>query len=160
MASLVAKVRTPISPAGNRGFGLIEVLVALVLLGLGLASVFQLVNMQATAQTKAKLQMAALRDAQNLMDQWLDAPKVKPGSYQGNTDSGMAWRIQVRPVAGSAPKPRPGAKTSQSSRAGLNRPTSRRLPLLLELSVCCSYELMGRTRRVCLVSQRIAEGEM
>jgi prepilin-type N-terminal cleavage/methylation domain-containing protein len=152
----VAKVRTPISPAGNKGFGLIEVLVALVLLGLGLASVFQLVNMQAMAQTKAELQMEALRDAQNLMDQWLDAPQIRPGSYQGDTDSGMAWRIQVRPVAGSAPKPKPGRPPQRASA----RPTSRRLPVLLEVSVCCSYELMGRTSRVCLVSQRLAEGEI
>jgi len=152
----MAKARTPISPAGNRGFGLIEVLVALVLLALGLTSVFQLVNMQATAQTKAKLQMAALRDAQVLMDQWLDAPKVNPGSYQGNTDSGMAWLVQVRPVAGSAPKSRTGQPPSRA----LARPTSRRLPVLLEVSVCCSYELMGRTRRVCLVSQRLGEGEI
>lgn len=129
---------------------------ALVLLGLGLASVFQLVNMQAMAQTKAELQMTALRDAQNLMDQWLDAPKINPGSYQGNTDSGMSWRIQVRQVAGSAPKAKPGGPP-QRARA---RPTSRRLPVLLEVSVCCSYELMGRTSRVCLVSQRLAEGEI
>lgn len=156
MASPVAKVRTPISPVGNRGFGLIEVLVALALLGLGLASVFQLVNMQAAAQTKAKLQMEALREAQSLMDQWLDQPQVKPGSYQGKTDSGMAWRVQVRPAAGSAPKPRPG----QSPQRAGSRPTSRRLPVLLEVSVCCSYELMGRARKVCLVSQRLAEGEI
>lgn len=152
-------MRTPISPVGNRGFGLIEVLVALVLLGLGLASVFQLVNMQAKAQTKAQLQMEALREAQNLMDQWLDEPKVNPGSFQGSTGSGMAWRVQVRPVAGAAPKSKPkqGNKPSPSTSG---RPTSRRLPVLLEVSVCCSYELMGQTRRVCLVSQRLGEGEI
>ncbi len=133
---------------------------ALVLLGLGLASVFQLVNMQATAQAKAKLQMEALREAQNLMDKWLDDPKVKPGSFQGNTASGMAWRVQLRPVAGSAPKPRPASKTGQTPQRTSTRPTSRRLPVLLEVSVCCSYQIMGRTRRVCLVSQRLAEGEL
>ena len=129
---------------------------ALALLGLGLASVFQLVNMQATAQTKAKLQMAALREAQNLMDEWLEEPKVRPGSYQGSTDSGMTWRVQVRPVAGAAPKTKPGQPPQRAS----TRPTSRRLPVLLEISVCCVYELMGRTRRVCLVSQRLGEGEI
>jgi Tfp pilus assembly protein PilV len=134
------------------------VLVALVLLGLGLASVFQLVNMQAQAQAKAQLQMEALREAQNLMDQWLDEPKVNPGSFEGNTNSGMVWRVTVRQVAGTAPKTKPaGSKTSRPTRT---RPTSRRLPILLEISVCCSYELMGRTRRVCLVSQRLGEGEI
>jgi Tfp pilus assembly protein PilV len=130
------------------------VLVALVLLGMGLASVFQLVNMQAKAQTKAQLQMEALREAQTLMDQWLDEPKVGPGSFQGNTSSGMAWRVTVRAVAGAAPKRKPKSAGTPS------RPTSRRLPVLLEIAVCCSYELMGQTRRVCLVSQRLGEGEI
>lgn len=131
---------------------------ALALLGLGLASVFQLVTMQASAQAKAQLQMEALREAQNLMDRWLDEPKVNPGSFQGNTGSGMAWRVTVRPVAGAAPKTKPVG--SQASRAASSRPTTQRLPVLLEISVCCSYELMGRTRRVCLVSQRLGEGEI
>ncbi len=133
---------------------------ALVLLGLGLASVFQLVNMQATAQTKAKLQMEALREAQNLMDQWLDDPKVKPGSFQGTTDTGMVWRVAVRAVAGSAPKPSRPNQPGSAPQSARRRPTSRRLPVLLEVSVCCSYQLLGRSRRVCLVSQCLGEGEI
>ena len=131
----------------------------LALLGLGLAAVFQLVNMQAMTQAKAQLQMEALREAQNLMDRWLDEPKLRPGSLQGTTASGMAWRVTVRRVAGAAPKakPKPGKGTTRSS---LTRPTSRRLPVLLEIAVCCSYDLMGRTGRACLVSQRLGEGEL
>jgi hypothetical protein len=134
--------------------------VALALLGLGLASVFQLVNMQARAQTKAQLQMEALREAQNLMDQWLDDPKVKPGSFQGTTDTGMVWRVAVRAVAGKAPKPKRPSQSGTTPTPPSARQTSRRLPALLEISVCCSYELMGRTRRVCLVSQCLGEGEI
>jgi len=136
--------------------------VALALLGLGLAAVFQVVTMQGRAQAQARLHLEALRQAQNLMDQWLETPQVRAGGFQGAGPSGMAWRVTVRQVAGEAPKTaRPAAPGSpQQPAVSSARPTSRRRPALYEVAVCCSYRFMGRDKRVCLVSQRVGEGDI
>lgn len=128
---------------------------ALALLGLGLAAVFQLVAMQGRAQTQARLHLEALRQAQNLLDQWLDEPRPRLGVFQGVASSGLEWRVEVRRVASGARRISTGAGQGRTLPGA--RPTSRRVPALWEISVCCRYQLMGRSRRVCLASQRLVQ---
>ncbi|MGD9125409.1 MAG: type II secretion system protein, partial [Desulfarculaceae bacterium] len=77
----------PLKPGpGSPGFTLLEVLVAVAIVGLGLALVFRFMILQGQNQKIASQRILLLQEAQNIMTYWLAQPWIKPGHITGQSD--------------------------------------------------------------------------
>jgi hypothetical protein len=94
----------PISATGNRarqaGFALLDVLVALVVLGLGLAALLRMLGGAAGLGHGAEMQARALTVAENRLADALSAPLTE-GQFDGRED-GLDWQVRVRREADTA----------------------------------------------------------
>jgi prepilin-type N-terminal cleavage/methylation domain-containing protein len=83
-------------PSGQYGFSLLEVLIALLIAGIALATVFQAAaeTMRATA-TSARYQQAVSRALSHLDGV---AANLTPGEQDGDDGAGFHWHVLVRPV--------------------------------------------------------------
>jgi general secretion pathway protein I len=80
----------------SRGFTLIEVAIALAIVGIGVTTVLQLfsggLRMEGIASSHAK----AVIYARGLLDDILARPEILPGADQGKYDDGYHWERRVR----------------------------------------------------------------
>lgn len=79
------------------GFTLIEVLVALAILGVSLAILLGIFSqsLEYTSETRIETQARVL--AQSLLAQTGDETALHVGETSGTTPSGLSWRVAVRP---------------------------------------------------------------
>jgi len=131
--------------AGQKGFTLIEFLVAVVVVGLALGVTIQAVLEQGRATERlaqgGEVALCAQRNMARLMGQ----PFLAAGVYHGEDVGGVAWRATVRRLSPEPPRD-PAARRGGQRRA---RPTA----VLLEISLCADKKGAGR---LCLASQRLA----
>ena len=140
----MAVERTRTSPAGNRGFGLLEVLAALVILGLALTAVIPLVNQQREVQTRVRLRDQALREARNIMAYWLNQPHPRLGTYRGRTASGMDWEVRLSDL--SLADRRRRHEILPKTTSPYARKSLTAVPDRVRVRVCCRYRWLGRQR--------------
>ena len=82
--------------SSQRGFTLIEVLVALIILGISLGAVFQALSVSRRISLKADETLTAVRLAQNLLaNPALIDTALKGGEIAGNVDTEPAWRYSL-----------------------------------------------------------------
>jgi prepilin-type N-terminal cleavage/methylation domain-containing protein len=137
----------PLKPGpGSPGFTLLEVLVAVAIVGLGLALVFRFMILQGQNQKIASQRILLLQEAQNIMTYWLAQPWIKPGHITGQSDKGVIWEVKISQVGGVVPDLKD--RTRKNDR---NRP----IPVLFHLEVCCHYGRSPQGRPVCLHSERL-----
>ena len=78
------------------GFTLLEVAIALAILGVGVVTVLELfsgaLRMETTAGTRAR----AVIYARGLLDQTLTVSEVRPASDRGQFDNGYRWERTIR----------------------------------------------------------------
>ena len=78
------------------GFTLVEVAIALAIVGIGVTTVLQLfsggLNMEAAATTRAK----AVIYARGLYDDVMARPEIQPGADQGRYTDGYRWERKIR----------------------------------------------------------------
>lgn len=88
---------TAIDPHEDRGFTLVEVLVALTILGLSLAVLLHTISSGLDASRRAKAQTIAAAHAQNLLDQaGVTLPLDKP-LQTGSFPDGALWQLRIEP---------------------------------------------------------------
>src|ERR1700680_3114359 len=126
---------------GERGFTLLEVLVAFIIAALALGALFRgtLDGLRAT-QVASRYEQAVTR-AQSHLAALTVAGSLVPGDRQGDDGGGFHWRVRITPLIAAriAASPPPG---------------SRNAPGLYAVSVAVSW-MDGSTRTVELDSERI-----
>ncbi len=128
----------------QRGFVLLETLVAIAVLGLGLALAWQLYATLGRSQAQAADRVALLTQARDIMEGWLAQPQVQPGLSQGQ-EGKTRWEVRVADIT----PPPPASREKDLDAAD-------KLPRLLSVEVCCRLRPPASGRPVCLRSARLA----
>lgn len=89
--------------AHNAGFGMIEVVVAFLLLSLSLGVLLGGLTAGLRSSDRAALGGIALLYAESLMAETGISTPLEPGETTGVTDSGYAWKRQISAMPDSSP---------------------------------------------------------
>ncbi|HSZ74974.1 MAG TPA: type II secretion system protein [Rhizomicrobium sp.] len=79
------------------GFTLIEVLVALAILGVSLATLLGVFSQSLEYTSRTRIETEARTLAQSLLAETGDSAQLQIGETSGSTSSGLFWRVLVRP---------------------------------------------------------------
>jgi len=121
----------------QRGFTLIEVLVALIILGISLGAVFQALSSSRRISLKADETLTAVRLAQNLLaDPALMDTAMKGREIAGNIDMEPAWRYSLSALP-------------LELDTGDKRDVSQ-VPAMFELNLCLFHETDRREKAFCM----------
>ena len=126
----------------QRGFALLEVLVAFAIAALALGLLYQAASDGGGAAQNAGYYEEAVSRAKSHMAALGRDSKVTEGEREGADGGPFRWRISISPAA-TAMAPRDAA------------PTTRRMTLY-NVEVAVSWNVQGRKREVVLHSQRLA----
>ena len=88
-----------------RGFGLLEVLIALGLVAATLAAAFQIMATAGRGTAAADRYTRAVLLAESRMAELGIAEPLRLGEQMGEAGDGYLWRVSVRPLAGYVPGP-------------------------------------------------------
>ena len=100
------------SPRTQKGFSLIEVVVALAIVALMLGAIYQVSNGAVRSTVRTDNYLRALAMAQSRLAEASAMPVLKVGTVLGSTD-GVAWSTSIKPFA--APPPSPQTRLYQVS---------------------------------------------
>lgn len=78
------------------GFTLLEVLVALAILGLGVVTLLELFSMGLRLGAKSTVHTEAVTYGRQVMDEFLARGELRDGTEQGTSERQSRWRMQVR----------------------------------------------------------------
>jgi general secretion pathway protein I len=87
-------------PGRQRGFTLLEVLLAFVIFALTFATVLEIVAASTRSTVRAGAYSEAALLAQSLAEQLGTEMAIEPGSYSGETEDGIAWVIEISDFEG------------------------------------------------------------
>jgi general secretion pathway protein I len=90
----------------QRGFTLIEIIVALAILAVALTALFQAFSSGLQATTATERQAAAVMLARSLLDRIGEDIPLAPGEKTGVSDDGQRWSIAIAPSPLIAPEHR------------------------------------------------------
>jgi len=82
--------------ARQRGFTLIEVAVAMAILGVGVVTVLELFSAGLRVERNSGIRARAVLRARALLDQTLTIPEIAPGADRGEYGDGYRWERRVR----------------------------------------------------------------
>ena len=88
-----------VSPRGDAGFTLLEVVVALALASLALVALFQAGSAGLLTVDSATRVEGAVDRAQSHLAEFADTGAIKPGESEGDDGDGYHWRLVARPIA-------------------------------------------------------------
>jgi prepilin-type N-terminal cleavage/methylation domain-containing protein len=100
------------SPRTQKGFSLIEVVVALAIVALMLGAIYQVSNGAVRSTVRTDNYLRALAMAQSRLAEASAMPVLKVGTVLGSSD-GVAWSRSIKPFA--APPPTPETRVYQVS---------------------------------------------
>lgn len=84
----------------DRGFTLLEVLLAFVIFALAFATIMEIIAASTRSTVRARDYSEAALMAQSLMEQvGLDIP-LEPGGWQGETEDGFGWTVEITDFEG------------------------------------------------------------
>jgi len=99
------------SRRGERGFALLEILVAFVILALGLAAILAGVSIAMRSDTRTQVSRSVLRVAQSRLEAAGVTERLEPGQRDGRVGDRYTWRQTVTAVQPGASSRKPdGAK--------------------------------------------------
>jgi general secretion pathway protein I len=80
------------------GFTLLEVVVALAIMGLGIVTVLEVFSAGLRLGARSRERTEALVQGQAVMDELLARTAMPEGAEEGTREDGRRWRVQVSPV--------------------------------------------------------------
>jgi general secretion pathway protein I len=131
----------------QRGFTLIEVLVAFAIAAMALGLLFQAASSSGGAARQAGNYEEAVSRAKSHMTVVGRESDIAPGEQGGDDGGGYRWRVKITPSA--VAQPPQGARPSQ----GAQPPNSRLV--LYDVEVSVSWADGGRSHAVVLHTQRL-----
>ncbi len=131
------------APPGQRGFSLLEVLVALAIAGLTLATLVRVAVESRYATVTAAHYQEAVSHARSHLDSASAA--LIPGEQDGG-DGGFRWRVLVRAIDSTDGRDGAGRQSGSASRP---------IVILYEITVWISWQDGGRVRVFRLDSERL-----
>ena len=129
------------SRAGQRGFTLIEVMVAFIIASLALGLLFQAASSNGTAAHLAGNYEEAVSRAKSHMTMVGRESDIAPGEQEGDDGGGYRWHVTITPSAMAQPP---------------QNPTPENRLVLYNVEVSISWADGGRPHSVVLHTQRIA----
>jgi general secretion pathway protein I len=99
-------------PRRQKGFSLIEVVVALAIVALMLGTIYQVSNGAVRSTVRTDNYLRALATAQSRLAEASAMPVLRVGTVLGSSD-GVAWSRSIKPFA--APPPSPDTRLYQVS---------------------------------------------
>jgi len=97
-------------PAGNlreAGMTLIELVVALVILSIGLAVLFDIAGLGTNTERTADQERAAAAAAQSLLAQLGRSRPIVDGTTEGEFPNGQVWQLELHPMETESLPPGP-----------------------------------------------------
>jgi general secretion pathway protein I len=89
--------RRPLTPRHPRGgFTLLEVAIALAILGIGVVTVLELFSAALRMEASAGVRARAVVYARALLDQTVAVPEIQAGVASGQYDDGYRWERRIR----------------------------------------------------------------
>jgi len=85
-------------PAQAAGFTLLEVLVAMTIVGIGVVTLLQVFSMGLRLGARSSMQTEALASGRLVLDDILARSKLEDGAEQGTFDDRTRWQLQVQTV--------------------------------------------------------------
>lgn len=95
-----ARRGAPPGPRRSRGFTLLEVLLAFVIFALAFATVLEIVAASTRSTVRARDYSEAALLAQSLMEQVGSEVPLAPGDFEGETENGVRWLVQITDFEG------------------------------------------------------------
>ena len=92
---------------GERGFALLEILVAFLILALGLGAVLVGVSVALRSDTRTEISRSILRVAQSRLEAAGLTEALTSGSREGRVGSAYTWRQTVSAIQSSGGSPKP-----------------------------------------------------
>ena len=86
-----------------RGFTLLEVVIAMAIVGLGVVTLLQIFSLGLRLGVKSAIQTDAVIYGREMMDEFLLRPKMEDGSERGSTQGKSRWTFQVQTVRDPSP---------------------------------------------------------
>jgi general secretion pathway protein I len=80
------------------GFTLLEVVVALAIMGLGIVTVLEVFSAGLRLGARSQEKTEAMLQGQAIMDELFARPVMPEGTEEGTRADGRRWRVQVSPV--------------------------------------------------------------
>jgi general secretion pathway protein I len=118
MTRSAAGRRLPTLRRGERGFALIEMIVAFVVLAVGLGVLFSGVSTAMRANRRVVSERVASHVAQSLLEEAGISHRLIAGQRQGTTGGIYQWRETIAPVRFKAPQSVPRNVATDQSAAG------------------------------------------
>jgi general secretion pathway protein I len=84
-----------------KGFTLLEVVVAMAIVGLGVVTLLELFSMGLRLGARSSARTEANSYARQVMDELLARRNLQDGSEQGSAEANRRWTIQIRPMTQS-----------------------------------------------------------
>ncbi len=86
---------------GPRGFTLIEVVVAMTIVGLGIVTLLEIFSSGLRLGARSAVYTEAGTYGRQVMDELLARPNLQDGTEQGSSGASRRWKIQIQPVVDS-----------------------------------------------------------
>ena len=80
------------------GFTLLEVVVAMTIVGLGVVTLLEIFSMGLRLGARSEIRTEAINAGRQIMDEFLVRRDFSEGTEEGNLASGGRWQLRVEPV--------------------------------------------------------------
>jgi prepilin-type N-terminal cleavage/methylation domain-containing protein len=87
------------------GFTLLEVIVAMTIVGIGVVTLLEIFSMGLRLGSRSSDATEAMTYSQQAMDEILLRRKIDEGAQQGSFDANTQWKLQIEPVRESTDLP-------------------------------------------------------
>ncbi|MEX0802386.1 MAG: prepilin-type N-terminal cleavage/methylation domain-containing protein [Candidatus Binatia bacterium] len=82
----------------NRGFTLLEILVAMTIVGLGVVTLLEVFSSGLRLGARSQVRTEAITYGRQIMDEILARHTLRDGTEQGMIDQTSRWKLEVQPV--------------------------------------------------------------
>jgi prepilin-type N-terminal cleavage/methylation domain-containing protein len=131
---------------GARGFTLLEVAIAMAILGVGVVTVLELFSAGLRMEGNAGYRAHAVVYARGLLDQTLALPELRAGNDRGRFDQTFTWEVVVREAPEFTDEaPKGGLSTKQKDMSVKNNPSDL---VMYDIEVSVSWPQSGNREGV------------